>query len=266
MLDSGPLAPAEGVIEPDASAIELDDVTGAPFSLAEVDEPIVVMKFWASWCGFCRASLLLLHTFRDWVDQEQKPVEVLTVNVSETAATAQNAWTQLGHDLPIVMDPYLTAFRAYARIYKVTGIPYTVVVAGGKIAAHYAGYNRLLVQDLQDDVADLEPLVAIDRSGPLRGDLDADGSVGSFDLTLVLNHWSGSVPPADPRADPSGDHRVNSTDLAIVMNDWASSAPPAAAAAAFLTAPLLANPMTGTRDTNCSGTPQAFPRPYRRWR
>jgi len=52
------------------------------------------------------------------------------------------------------------------------------------------------------------------------GDLNLDGVVGQTDLDVVLDDWGQSVPPADPRADPSGDNFVGQVDLDYVLDDW----------------------------------------------
>ena len=58
-----------------------------------------------------------------------------------------------------------------------------------------------------------------------RGDLDCDGFVGQADMNIVLADWGHTVPPGDPRADPSGDNFVGQADLNIVLADWGKSAP-----------------------------------------
>ena len=52
------------------------------------------------------------------------------------------------------------------------------------------------------------------------GDLDGNGFVGSTDLDILLGGWGGTVPPADPRADPSGDGSVGQDDLDFVLGYW----------------------------------------------
>ena len=61
---------------------------------------------------------------------------------------------------------------------------------------------------------------------PIPGDLDGDGFVGINDLNLVLSDWNKSVPPADPRADPTGDGYVGIGDLNTVLSNWNLGEPP----------------------------------------
>ncbi len=53
-----------------------------------------------------------------------------------------------------------------------------------------------------------------------EADLDGDGSVGAFDLAILLGAW-GPVPTPDP-PDFDGDGDVDAFDLAILLGAWGS--------------------------------------------
>ena len=58
-------------------------------------------------------------------------------------------------------------------------------------------------------------------SGPLDGDLNGDGFVGSDDLNIVRSFWGQTVTAGDwAQGDPSGDGLVNSADLDVVRANW----------------------------------------------
>ena len=60
--------------------------------------------------------------------------------------------------------------------------------------------------------------------GPLDGDLNGDGLVGSADLDIVRAHWGTSTTPGDLLSgDPSGDGSVGSADLDIVRANWGAT-------------------------------------------
>ena len=59
--------------------------------------------------------------------------------------------------------------------------------------------------------------------GPLPGDLNGDGAVGSQDLDIVRAWWGQDVTPGDTsRGDADGDGRIGSGDLDIVRANWGS--------------------------------------------
>ena len=56
-------------------------------------------------------------------------------------------------------------------------------------------------------------------SGPCqiaRADVDGDGVVSIFDLTLVSFHFGETVPPAPPQLDQDGDKAITILDLHLV--------------------------------------------------
>lgn len=62
-----------------------------------------------------------------------------------------------------------------------------------------------------DVVVDAQPCT------PLVGDLDRDGTVGPYDLNMLLISW-GAVNPGS--ADLSGDEAVDGTDLGMLLGAW----------------------------------------------
>lgn len=62
--------------------------------------------------------------------------------------------------------------------------------------------------------------------GPLEGDLNGDGIVGSADLDIVRGYWGQTVEQGNPsEGDPSGDGVVSADDLDIVRANWDASSP-----------------------------------------
>jgi hypothetical protein len=55
---------------------------------------------------------------------------------------------------------------------------------------------------------------------PMQGDLNSDGFVGLTDLNTILGNWNQTVPPANPRADPTGDGFVGIADLTFLLSNW----------------------------------------------
>ena len=67
--------------------------------------------------------------------------------------------------------------------------------------------------------------------GPLEGDLNGDGLVGSADLDIVRSHWGETVEQGNLlEGDPSGDGTVGSADLDIVRANWGQGTPSSASA------------------------------------
>lgn len=111
-------------------AFLLEDGRGA--DLASLQGRPVVLNFWATWCGPCRAEmpeLVALH--------EGNPhVVVLEVNVQEELAAMKEFAAEFGMTMPVVMDQA----GAVRKAYGVRNMPTTVFIRpDGTIGARWPG-------------------------------------------------------------------------------------------------------------------------------
>jgi len=95
---------------PAPSLVEVD-LDGATWSLADVSQDVVVVNFWATWCGPCRDEIPELSA------EGQRQAEVAFVGVSaddglSTPILATKS-KQLGVAYPVVHDRDLSTVRAW---------------------------------------------------------------------------------------------------------------------------------------------------------
>ena len=112
--------------------------TSAPIDIRELRGKIVVLDFWATWCGPCIAAMPGLAAL---AREHAAEVEVIAINLDD-AAEARAIFDRSGYQMRLVADDGTISQR-----YGVTTIPHTVVIdragivrsvhrGGGKAAEH----------------------------------------------------------------------------------------------------------------------------------
>lgn len=125
-------------------AFFLADGRGA--DLASLQGKPVVLNFWATWCGPCRAEmpdLVALH-------EGDPDLVVLEVNVGEDLAAVEEFAAEFGMNMTVVLDQEDSIRRAF----EVRNMPTTVFVrADGTIGARWSGF--LAGEQLNDFVEEI---------------------------------------------------------------------------------------------------------------
>ena len=96
-------------------ALELKDPAGRFHRLADYRGRVVLVNFWATWCGPCRDEMPSLQRLKDKL--AGRPFVVLAVNLDEPESRIRTFLSQMKVDFTILLDPGKTAARAWdARI------------------------------------------------------------------------------------------------------------------------------------------------------
>jgi peroxiredoxin len=124
------LALAEGREAPE---INLPDTEGNSLSLKSLRGKIVLIDFWASWCGPCRKEMP--NVVKAYAKYKDKGFEILGVSLDQSKDKWLEAIKKDGITWPQVSDLKYWECQA-ARDYNVQGIPFTVLLdKEGKILA-----------------------------------------------------------------------------------------------------------------------------------
>jgi peroxiredoxin len=114
-----PPAPAVGHPAPDFT---LPALAGGDLALADLAGQPVVLNFWASWCGPCRAEMPELQRLHDRLGAAG--VAVVGVNQGETPETAAAFLEALGLSFPVALDQR----TGVSQQYLVNSLPTTFFI------------------------------------------------------------------------------------------------------------------------------------------
>jgi peroxiredoxin len=119
----------------DAPDFVLKSVAGKNLRLSEYRGDVVMLSFWASWCGDCRAQLDELGAMRD--RYRDAGIELLAVSLDQNARQASEMLDAASY--PVLHD----AGGEVGRLYDVTKMPVMVLIdRGGVVREVFEGFRR----------------------------------------------------------------------------------------------------------------------------
>ena len=103
-------------------ALALKDLEGGAHRLSDYRGKVILVNFWATWCGPCRDEMPSIQELKDKL--AGKPFVVLAVNLDEPESRIRKFLSQMKKlDFTILLDPERKAARAWgARILPATYI------------------------------------------------------------------------------------------------------------------------------------------------
>jgi len=123
-------------IQGKAPNFTLKSNTGKNIKLSELRGQVVLLNFWASWCGPCRQEMPLLEKLQQ--RYSALGFTVLGVNVEEDPSKAKTLLKDISVSFPILFDTQNTVSQQY----KVSAMPSTVMIGrDGNMRYLHRGYK-----------------------------------------------------------------------------------------------------------------------------
>lgn len=124
------------MLNKDAKTFKLPLLAGGDFDLAQEKGKVIVLDFWATWCGPCIKSL------PDMIDQmssfDAKKVRFIGVNQAEAKEQVKTFLETRGWKMEVALD----SNQRVGQSFGVEGIPHTVIIGpDGKVAYVKTGYE-----------------------------------------------------------------------------------------------------------------------------
>ncbi len=134
-------------LAPDFTLKTLD---GQEITLSQLKGKVVLLDFWATWCGPCRESIP--HLIQLYNDYREKGLELIGVDVDKgDVETVRRFVKSMDIPYPIVVAP-----DDVVRSYRVNGIPATILIdKEGNIRERITGFSNTIAQELTTIVVKL---------------------------------------------------------------------------------------------------------------
>lgn len=142
---------AQGAIATAAAAPDftLRALNGPNLRLAEQRGKVVMVNFWATWCGPCRQEMPELEKLHK--RYRASGFVMLGVNVDDDPAKAADLAARLGVTFPVLLD----TDKAVSRRYDLATMPSTVIVDREGVVrfvhrGYLAGYEQRYEQQIKE--------------------------------------------------------------------------------------------------------------------
>jgi peroxiredoxin len=127
---------SSGLAGQDAPDFVLKSASGTNLRLSEYRGDVVMINFWATWCGPCRQEMPLLNDL--YSRYGRVGFSLLGVNIDDDSSRAMEMAEELGVSFPVLFDER----KEVSRLYQVEAMPVTVLVdREGKIRHVHLGYK-----------------------------------------------------------------------------------------------------------------------------
>jgi peroxiredoxin len=133
-----------------APPFTLTEIGGQSASLAQYKGQVVMLNFWATWCGPCQQEMPLL----DQMYKKYKPAgfTLIGVNVDKDAPPVKQLLDRKPVSFPVLLDPASQVSKAY----HVDEMPSTVLIdRKGNVRFLHRGYKPGDENEYQDRIRQL---------------------------------------------------------------------------------------------------------------
>lgn len=128
----------------------LKNATGENMRLSEYRGDVVMINFWATWCGPCRQEMPLLDEL--YGRYQRVGFSLLGVNIDDDSRRAMAMVNELGVSFPVLFDEQ----KEVSKLYEVEAMPVTILLdREGTVRHVHHGYKPGYEQKYLDEIRSL---------------------------------------------------------------------------------------------------------------
>lgn len=136
-----------------APGFELPFLSGGKghLSLSDLRGKVVLVTFWASWCGPCRMEVPALD--KHWAKLRTRDVVIVGISIDDKTSAAAGFLDRYPVDYPMLLDE---AGGTVANTWGVSSIPATILIdKDGIIRDRHLGYSPTMLANTMRDISEL---------------------------------------------------------------------------------------------------------------
>ncbi|GBF30790.1 thiol-disulfide oxidoreductase ResA [bacterium MnTg04] len=139
-----------GMVGQPAPDFALKSLDGENLRLSEFRGEVVMINFWATWCGPCRQEMPLLEEL--YRRYKKVGFRLLGVNIDDDLRSAIKMVDVLGVSFPVLLDER----KQVSRLYDVNAMPATLLIDRSGIVRYiHHGYRSGYEQSYVDEIREL---------------------------------------------------------------------------------------------------------------
>ncbi len=128
----------------------LKSATGENLRLSEYRGDVVMINFWATWCGPCRQEMPLLDEL--YGRYQRVGFSLLGVNIDDDSRRAMAMVNELGVNFPVLFDEE----KKVSKLYEVEAMPLTILLdREGTVRYVHHGYKPGYEQKYLNEIRSL---------------------------------------------------------------------------------------------------------------
>jgi len=114
--------------------------------LSELRGNVIMLNFWASWCGTCLQQFPLLNTY--YQKNKTQDFILLSINIDEDLLTATRLIQKRHFDYPVLFDPY----NQTSQLYSIDDLPTIFIIDKDGFIRHTLDDSQLKQQAITQQV------------------------------------------------------------------------------------------------------------------
>lgn len=147
------LAPQPAVAAEAAQDFMLRNVDGKPVKLSDYKGKVVLLQFWATWCGPCKVEMEHLQPMYEQLNGQGFEVLSISSDDARTSSQVKPFVKRKKYDFTVLLDRDATVTGTYN---PTKTLPYSVLIdRQGQVYKQYSGYNPGDEKTLEKDVKEL---------------------------------------------------------------------------------------------------------------